>query len=162
MSGAARDPAARYSTMEALVNDLARQPGATGRAVMSLSQTVAPASATARLGVLSPTVGPRLVVTGTGAALLLPQQGEVLIGRADPQATPQPDVDLGPHGGSQAGVSRRHARLLYSPQGWLLEDLQSTNGTFLNGAPLLPGQPARVCTGDLIRCSQLTLIFYEE
>jgi len=158
----ARDPAARYSTMEALVNDLARQPGATGRAVMSLSQTVAPASATARLGVLSPTVGPRLVVTGTGAALLLPQQGEVLIGRADPQATPQPDVDLGPHGGSQAGVSRRHARLLYSPQGWLLEDLQSTNGTFLNGAPLLPGQPARVCTGDLIRCSQLTLIFYEE
>ena len=158
----ARELAARYPTMEALVNDLSRLPGATGRAAQSSSQLAMPASATARLGALSPTVGPRLVVTGTGATLLLPRQGEVLIGRADPQVTPQPDVDLGPHGGSQAGTSRRHARLLYSPEGWLLEDLHSTNGTFLNGVPVLPGQPVRVCTGDLIRCSQLTLIFYEE
>jgi pSer/pThr/pTyr-binding forkhead associated (FHA) protein len=86
----------------------------------------------------------------------------VLIGRADPQVTPQPDVDLGPHGGSQAGVSRRHARLLYSPEGWLLDDLHSTNGTFLNNQRLVPEQPARVYTGDIIRCSQLTLVFYEE
>ena len=158
----ARDPAARHPTMEALVNDLSRLPGAIGYAVPPPSQAAGPAGETARLGTLSPTTGTRLVVTGTGATLLLPQQGEVLIGRADPDVTPQPDVDLGPHGGGQAGVSRQHARLLYYPEGWLLEDLHSTNGTFLNSAPMLPGQPVRLRSGDVIRCSQLTLIFYED
>jgi tRNA A-37 threonylcarbamoyl transferase component Bud32 len=157
----ARAPEARYPTMEAFVNDLSRVPGATGRAVLSGPSVAIPA-ATARLGALSPVVGPRLVVAGTGATLILPLQGEVLIGRGDPQVTPRPDVDLGPHGGGQAGVSRRHARLLHSPEGWLLEDLQSTNGTFLNGVPVRPDQPVRISTGDIMRCSQVTLIFYEE
>ncbi len=157
----ARDVEARYATMQDLVNDLSRVPGATGRVAPSSSATSAPA-ATARLGTLSPVAGPRLVVAGTGAVLTLPQQGEVLIGRADPQITRQPDVDLGPHGARQAGVSRHHARLLYSPDGWLLEDMNSTNGTFLNGVPLSSGQPVRVSTGDIFRCSQLTLIFYEK
>jgi tRNA A-37 threonylcarbamoyl transferase component Bud32 len=160
MRALARDLETRHPTMEALVNDLSRVPGATGRAAMSIPPA-APA-ATARLGALSPVTGPRLMIAGTGATLTLPQKGEVLIGRADPHATPQPDVDLGPHGGGQAGVSRRHARLLYSSEGWLLEDLNSTNGTFLNSVPVLPGQPVRVCTGDILRCSQVTMIFYEE
>ncbi|MGD1994943.1 MAG: FHA domain-containing protein, partial [Anaerolineae bacterium] len=102
-----------------------------------------------------------LIVTGTGATLPLCQQEQVLIGRADPGVTPQPDVDLGPHGGSQAGVSRHHARLLYCPEGWLLEDLHSTNGTFLNKTSVPPGQPVRVRSGDIIRCSHLALVFYE-
>jgi len=158
----ARERETRHPTMEALVDDLSRLPGATGRPISATSMAAAPTSSTARLGTLAPMAGPRLVVTGTGATLRLPQQGEVLIGRADPHITPQPDVDLGPHGGSQAGVSRRHARLLYSPEGWLLEDLQSTNGTFVNGLPLQPGQPLQVSAGDVIRCAQLTLVFYEE
>jgi hypothetical protein len=158
----ARDPVERHPTMEALVNDLSRVPGATGRAVLPPSQPAAPAGATARLGTLSPAAGPRLVVTGTGATLLLPQQEMVLVGRGDPNVTPYPDVNLGPHGGGQAGVSRRHARLLHSAEGWMLEDLQSTNGTFLNGAPVVPEQPVRLRTGDILRCGQLTLLFYEE
>jgi tRNA A-37 threonylcarbamoyl transferase component Bud32 len=156
----ARNASDRYPTMETLVNDLARLPGSTGRAVLAAAPAVP--AATARLGTLSPVTGPRLVIAGTGATLILPQKGEVLIGRAGPNVTPQPDVDLGPHGGSQAGVSRRHARLLYSSEGWLLEDLHSTNGTFVNSVPVLPGQPVRVATGDILRCSQVTMIFYEE
>ncbi len=156
----AREPTARHPTMEALINDLSRLPGATGRAALSATP-VAP-SATARLGALSPVAGPRLVVAGTGAILILPQQGEVLIGRGDPQTSTRPDVDLGPHGGGQAGVSRKHARLLYNPSGWMLEDLNSTNGTFLNSVPVQPGQPVQIRTGDIMRCSQVTLIFYEE
>ncbi len=157
----ARHREARYASMEALVNDLSRQPGATGQAAVASAQSAVPA-ATARLGALSPITGPRMVVAGTGTTLLLPQQGEVLIGRGDPHVTPSPDVDLGPHGGSQAGVSRRHARLLYAAEGWMLEDLNSTNGTFLNSAPVLPGQPVSIRTGDILRCSQVTLVFYEE
>jgi pSer/pThr/pTyr-binding forkhead associated (FHA) protein len=44
----------------------------------------------------------------------------------------------------------------------MLEDLNSTNGTFLNSAPVLPGQPVSIRTGDILRCSQVTLVFYEE
>jgi eukaryotic-like serine/threonine-protein kinase len=160
MRGLARHADERYATMEELVNDLSQTPGTRGR-VVSAGRSSAPA-ATARLGALSPVRGPRLVIAGTGAALALPSKGEVLIGRADAAVTPQPDVDLGAHGGSQAGVSRRHARLLYYQDGWMLEDLNSTNGTFLNNAPVSPGEPLRISTGDLIRFGQVTLIFYEE
>jgi pSer/pThr/pTyr-binding forkhead associated (FHA) protein len=51
---------------------------------------------------------------------------------------------------------------LYSSEGWLLEDLHSTNGTFLNGVPVPPGQPVQIRTGDIMRCSQVTLTFFEE
>jgi len=162
MRALARDPAARYQTMDALVNDLSRLPGATGRAVAPPAHLEVPPGTTARLEEPGLAVGPRLVVMGTGATLPLPPKGEVLVGRADPHVSPPPDVDLGPHGGGLAGVSRRHARLLRYPEGWMLEDLHSTNGTFINEVRALPGQPTRLRNGDLVRCGQLTLIFYEE
>jgi multimeric flavodoxin WrbA len=101
---------------------------------------------------------PRLVVTGAPIPLL---QDEVLIGRVKPEVAPVPDVDLVPHGGDRTGVSRHHARMLHGSGGWVLEDLESTNGTFLNGEQVSPGQQVRVRTGDLIRFGTLTLIFYE-
>jgi hypothetical protein len=106
--------------------------------------------------------GARLVVVDTGATLILPEQGEVLIGRVDPRIISQPDLDLGPYGGGRAGVSRRHARLVCCPGEYLLEDLQSTNGTYVNSEPITPGQPVRVHTGDAIRFGQMTLMFFEE
>lgn len=160
MRALARQPAARYPTMDAFLYDLLRIPGATGRPVLP-AQEETPIT-TARLGQIQPTSGPRLVIAGTGTVLLVPNQSEVLIGRTDPNTAVQPDIDLAPYGGGRAGVSRRHARLIRCADGWLLEDLQSTNGTFLNGVQLCPGQPARISTGDMIRCSQLTLVFYEE
>jgi len=72
-----------------------------------------------------------------------------------------PDVDLQPYGGGSAGVSRHHARFLRRPEGWFLEDLQSTNGTYLNEVRLLPHRPVRLNSGDLVRFGQLTLIFEE-
>jgi pSer/pThr/pTyr-binding forkhead associated (FHA) protein len=43
----------------------------------------------------------------------------------------------------------------------MLEDLNSTNGTFLNGKLVPPDQQVRVRTGDIVRFGTLTLIFYE-
>ena len=157
----ARDPMARYPTMEALVDALSRLPGGTGQ-IAYPAPSAGWNKTTKQLEGRVATTGPRLVVMSTGIPLPLPQKKVVLIGRIDPHVTPPPDVDLEPHGGGQAGVSRRHARLLRRPEGWLLEDLNSTNGTFLNNAPVLPGQPIRVRSGDVVRCSQLTLVFYEE
>lgn len=70
------------------------------------------------------------------------RQEELVIGRH-----PECDVVL-----SGPAVSRRHARLRFRDGIWILEDLESTNGTVVNGSPLVgrcrlePGD--RVVIGD--------------
>jgi pSer/pThr/pTyr-binding forkhead associated (FHA) protein len=65
--------------------------------------------------------------------------GELTIGRA-------PDSDLRL---TEGNPSRRHARLLLNTQGVQLEDLKSTNGTYINGSRV--AQQARLAAGDRIR-----------
>jgi hypothetical protein len=163
MRALSRYPTDRHSNMETLIAELSQLPGATGRAVMQVPPGVS-SGTTARLGDLTTDVegGPHLVVTGTGATITLPMVDEIVIGRTDPHTTLVPDIDLGLYGGGQAGVSRNHARLLHNPEGWLLEDLHSTNGTYVNQTQLSPGQPVRIRTGDAIRCGQLSMVFHEE
>lgn len=52
-------------------------------------------------------------------------------------------------------ISARHARLAYHHNQWWLEDLASTNGTFLNQEPL--DIPTVVVSGDEFRCGQVML-----
>jgi len=51
-------------------------------------------------------------------------------------------------------VSSRHARLVYHHDQWWLEDLDSRNGTFLNGEALTA--PAVLTDQDIIRCGQVS------
>jgi serine/threonine protein kinase len=106
--------------------------------------------------------GPRFVVAATGSPLLIPQQDEVLIGRADPRGKVVPDINLSAYGGGTAGVSRQHARLLRTGDGWMIDDLHSTNGTFVNGKRVIPSQPAPLNDGDRVRCGQLVLNFHTD
>jgi pSer/pThr/pTyr-binding forkhead associated (FHA) protein len=80
-----------------------------------------------------------------------------VVGRADAVSNFFPDVDLTPHGALDTGVGRRHARLLVQGGALLVEDLDSTNGTFLNGARLAPRQPAPLGAGDELRLGNLAL-----
>jgi len=155
-----REPSARYPSMQEFVDDLCRLPGAPGQP--DTPAGIAASGTTTRLSKHTEVTGLRLVIINTGAALAIPGRDEVLIGRTDPRLPTTPDIDLEPHGGAAAGISRRHARLLRRPEGWLLEDLNSTNGTFLNETRLLPGQPARLRGDDRIRLGTLVLIFQEE
>src|SRR3712207_2671003 len=52
-------------------------------------------------------------------------------------------------------VSRQHALLLCDADGLRLIDLESTNGTLLNGVPLPPEQPQRLNDGDLIQLGRV-------
>ncbi|MBN1872752.1 MAG: protein kinase [Anaerolineae bacterium] len=105
--------------------------------------------------------GPQLFIATTGSVVQIPIAEEVLIGRRDPLSPRLPDVDLDPYGGELAGVSRQHARLLHKQDGWWLEDLQSTNGTFVNEVRLLPHRPVRLRSADIVRFGQLAMIFNE-
>jgi len=159
MRALARNPADRYPTMQAMVDDLIRISPTAG-ITPSVPSSTTPGT-TIRLEHLRAATGPRLCVIETGATIPLPPRPEIVLGRGT-SAVPPPEVDLEPYGAGMAGVSRRHARLLRRPDGWYLEDLQSTNGTFLNEIRLPPGQPARLSAGDLIRLGQFTLLFYPE
>jgi predicted component of type VI protein secretion system len=57
-------------------------------------------------------------------------------------------------------VSRRHARISWQSGNYSVEDLGSTNGTFLNGALVTSPQPLR--SGDTIGMGQTLLVFQTE
>ena len=85
-------------------------------------------------------VVPRFVlrgVSGEAFGRTYPVVGTTAIGRA-----PECDLRL-----DEPGMSRMHARLVPTDDGLLLEDLGSTNGSFINGKRVLRGE-ARV--GDEI------------
>ncbi len=54
-------------------------------------------------------------------------------------------------------VSRRHFRVFKRGDHWLLADLDSRHGTFLNGIRLEPEMPTPINDGDLIRVGPWTL-----
>lgn len=53
-------------------------------------------------------------------------------------------------------VSTRHARLNHHHGQWWLEDLASTNGTYLNDSPIT--MPTVITSGDEVRCGASQLI----
>jgi pSer/pThr/pTyr-binding forkhead associated (FHA) protein len=97
-------------------------------------------------------------VAASGAEIPLAGFTEVLIGRQDPVSGIFPDVDLTPHEGEEGGVSRKHARLTVEGDRLFIEDLDSTNFTFVNKQKLAPGTRHPLNDGDEIRCGRVALI----
>ncbi|HET9587876.1 MAG TPA: FHA domain-containing protein [Anaerolineales bacterium] len=74
---------------------------------------------------------------------------EIVIGR-------DPSVDLPV---ASPAVSRRHARFVREGDGYILEDLGSSNGTYLNGERLAGRHPLK--SGDEIRLGQAVTLTYQ-
>lgn len=92
------------------------------------------------------------------ATIGLDVREQIVIGRADPEGTRNPDLDLTPYLTTEHGVSRRHAELVPTPDGLYLSDLGSTNGTWINGQYLEPGVRYRLTPGDRVDLGLLRLI----
>jgi pSer/pThr/pTyr-binding forkhead associated (FHA) protein len=82
------------------------------------------------------------------------------IGRWDADNGIFPDVDLDAYD-PDAKVSRKHARIIFRNNVYMIEDLGSTNGTFVNrGRRLLPGSPQVLTEGDEIIVGKTFLRFH--
>jgi hypothetical protein len=82
------------------------------------------------------------------------------IGRWDADGGIFPDVDLDSDD-PEAKVSRRHARITRRGNQYFIEDLGSTNGTFINrGRRLLPGDRQPLNDGDEIIIGKTFLRFH--
>ncbi|MGD8397482.1 MAG: zinc-ribbon domain-containing protein [Anaerolineae bacterium] len=103
--------------------------------------------------------GPRLLVSASGAEIPLPAGDEFLVGREDPVSGIYPEIDLTPHGGEEGGVSRRHARIIVENGVYYVEDLDSTNFTFVNKQKLAPKTRQRIADGDEIRFGRVAVVF---
>jgi hypothetical protein len=97
-----------------------------------------------------------LFVTGEESPILLPNQGQVVLGRSASTVS-ELCLDLSSYGARSLGVSRRHAIIRFSGDACILEDLDSSNGTWLNGSQLVAYRPYPLQNGDVIRLGQLLL-----
>jgi serine/threonine-protein kinase len=81
------------------------------------------------------------------------------IGRWDADNGIFPDIDLDAYD-PDSKVSRKHARIIRRDDAYFIEDLGSTNGTFVNrGRRLLPGTPQVLNEGDEIIVGKTFLRF---
>jgi serine/threonine-protein kinase len=103
----------------------------------------------------------KLIVAGTtelDVSFVLQKESN-LLGRSDPQSNIFPEVDLSKFD-LETKVSRRHARIWREGETFLIEDLNSVNGTVINDAVrLAPRQPRVLESGDKLRLGETTLHF---
>jgi hypothetical protein len=111
----------------------------------------APSGITAEMApiVMAPTETPPIAsLTGGTAQEVWPLfEEEYLVGRADGNAIVIND----------STVSSKHARIFRGADGFYLEDLQSRNGTFVNGEPVT--QKRRLADHDVIRFGRMIVTF---
>ncbi len=83
--------------------------------------------------------------------------GQYVIGRVHPRSEERPDLDLNKFGAFFHGVSRKHVAITKDGNLLQIEDLGSTNGTYLNGMKLYPHQPRMLRDGDELCLGHLVM-----
>jgi hypothetical protein len=147
---AAPDEATTIAAPSAPEPTPAPAPAATPAPEPEVAPTPAPVAAPAK---------PHLVVESSGATFDLAGKAVVVIGREDVPSNSFPDWDLTPYGAEDGGVSRLHAKLTASGDTWSIEDLESTNFTFINRKRIPAKTPTPLNDGDEIRLGRVGLRF---
>ena len=98
-----------------------------------------------------------VLASSDGSRLEMPAKDEIVVGREDPISDIFPDVDLTGLGGMDKGVSRKHAVIHRAGVEYMVEDLGSTNGTYINKKKIQPHDPQMIKAGDELRFGKLAL-----
>ena len=99
----------------------------------------------------------RLVDLTTGAEFFFSKGDETTIGRADPVTGILPDIDLTSVDANRS-VSRRHAKIICSGnQYFMLEEVGTVNGTYVNDQRIPTGTPVMIHNGDGIKIGLIAM-----
>jgi len=99
----------------------------------------------------------RLVDLTTGAEFFFSKGDETTIGRADPVTGILPDIDLTSVDANRS-VSRRHAKIICSGnQYFMLEEVGTVNGTYVNEQRIPTGTPVAIHNGDAIKIGLIAM-----
>jgi CheY-like chemotaxis protein len=102
-----------------------------------------------------------LFVAGySDAPIVLTMQSPVTFGRATGTGALKEHIDLSRYEATNSGVSRVHMTLHYRDDQFYVEDMESVNGTYLNGEPIKPRTLITLKNADEIRLGQLRLYIY--
>jgi pSer/pThr/pTyr-binding forkhead associated (FHA) protein len=100
------------------------------------------------------------VVDGQEQPILVKGSQQIVLGRYSYGEAP-PTVDLTPYAAAEKGVSRHHARVTRrDDEDYTIEDMGSTNGTWLNKKRLDANKPQEIRSGDTLQLGQLILQVY--
>lgn len=87
---------------------------------------------------------------------------DLVVGRADNITDYLPEIDMSEHGAYRLGLSRRHAIIQRDEDSLIVKDLNSRNGTFVNGAIVPSGATHPIKDGDELRFGNLvTRVIFE-
>ena len=103
---------------------------------------------------VTPYTGPHLLLQSTGSIFKL--GNAAVLGREDPSL--QIDLEGYPDG---KFVSHRHAQIVKMDDKYYIEDLGSSNHTWVNEIKLAQGQAEPLKEGDLIKLGKIELTFHE-
>jgi hypothetical protein len=104
-----------------------------------------------------PEHGLAFYLAGSATQIAVVMDEEFVLGRKAEGDT-EAMLDLTHPDGFAMGVSRRHAKIRTSPNGYMITDLNSSNGTWLDGRILPPSQPVELPSGGTIQLGRLKLV----
>src|SRR5690349_24351335 len=104
-----------------------------------------------------PPEGVALFLLGTAEAVATRTDTEFILGRAG-EVVSEPICDLTHLDAFAQGVSRRHALMRSTGSGYVLIDLNSSNGSWLNGQRLVPTKVYDLPSGSVIVLGRLKLV----
>ncbi len=93
----------------------------------------------------------------SGQILPIVEQTEFTMGRISDNQPIMPDIDFSAYKAYENGVSRLHAVIRHNNGNAIIMDLGSSNGTYVNGARLLPNTEQPLHHGDVVALGKLKI-----
>ncbi|NIS81539.1 MAG: FHA domain-containing protein [Anaerolineales bacterium] len=98
-----------------------------------------------------------LRVLSTGDVISLLGRSNFTLGRSIQEQAVVPDIDLAPYDAYDHGVSRLHVEMRIESDGVFIVDLDSANGTLINGERLEALSPKPLHHGDVLQLGRFQL-----
>lgn len=105
-----------------------------------------------------PKSGVAILHQESGQTIDIEQASQFILGRRTEDQTESPLIDLAPYGAFGLGVSRHHAMILKTETGYVITDLDSTNGTWLESEQLSPNNSYPLTSGAHIRLGRMQIM----